>query len=391
MARLRREQNFDYRKDEVSLIMSRWASAESCSLVGVGSIGKSNLLQHLANPKIQTAYMKLSNTDHFEAITIDPSMLTPLPTTGQADDSQIRCWAGYELILHRLYMAFYQSDALNQSEKQDLQDAYLRLQDGNNPLYAYMGLRYLELGLDIVLSKDIQVVFMFDEFEEMLKNLPVKFFLTLRGLRDANKKQLSYLTFTRSPIVSLLNQFQIDQLGIEQFIELFTDNIFYIGPYSDSDARRMVSELAHRQQHEKIIDDYAITFLVWSTGGFAGLLRAALRMLSQFDGDRLNSSTIMTKNDQLAQELALAEPVQTECETIWQSLTEPEQYILKVAVGIEKYAKSDENISAAALLKRKKLLAIDKDDPGELTISPPLLLYYIRNAFGDGQATTTGV
>ena len=44
-----RVQPMDFRADETRNVMQRWRASESCSLVGVGSIGKSNLLRHLAN------------------------------------------------------------------------------------------------------------------------------------------------------------------------------------------------------------------------------------------------------------------------------------------------------------------------------------------------------
>jgi hypothetical protein len=48
-----RRQPLDYRQEEVGRIMHRWNAGESCSLVGVGSVGKSNLMQHLANPEVR--------------------------------------------------------------------------------------------------------------------------------------------------------------------------------------------------------------------------------------------------------------------------------------------------------------------------------------------------
>jgi hypothetical protein len=302
-------------------------------------------------------------------------MLSPLPPRGQADDNQIRCWIGYELMMHRLYMAFYQSEELSEEDKRELQQAYLRLQDGNNPLYAYMGLRYLELGLNIVLRNNIQIVFMFDEFEDMLKNLPMKFFLTLRGLRDANKRQLSYLTFTRSPLLDIIDGLKIPRLDIEEFTELFTDNVFYVGPYSEKDARRMVDDLVKRNQQESVVNDYVKTFLVWSTGGFAGLLRASFRVVSQLG---LDLSSVMTEGETVAQQLVQKQPVETECETIWNSLSVSEQYILRVAAGTEDYDRKNVDAAAAALLQKKKLLEVKQEN---LLITPPLLLYYIKERF----------
>src|SRR5258706_267156 len=68
-----------------------------------GSVGKSNLLQHLADSDSQKFYLGAERTEKFKSVMIDPNLL------GAADDSseQFRCWAGYELLMHRLYLAFF--------------------------------------------------------------------------------------------------------------------------------------------------------------------------------------------------------------------------------------------------------------------------------------------
>ncbi len=368
-----RIQPLDFRKEEVGRVMERWRAAESCSLIGVGSVGKSNLMQHLANPIVQTAYMKEVNVDKFKAIVIDPSLLGPLPDSGP-DADQIRCWAGYELLMHRMFLAFYNTDVLDATDTQRFAETYEALQDGSNPLYAYMGLRYFELGLEFFMQNGIHIVFMFDEFEVMLKNLPIKFFLTLRGLRDANKQQLSYLTFTRSPLEDVIGQTTKDPLEIEQFIELFNDNEFYVGPYNEVDGRKMVESLVKR--NKKPYDDYVINFLLWATGRFAGLLRAGFRVLDSMKS--LESSTIMTKSAQLASELAHKQPVRVECRTIWLSLSEPEKFVLKAAAGLTKFRRDEVIDQAVELLAHKSLLRIDSAD-GSLLIDPPVFHFYVQS------------
>ncbi|NJL54794.1 hypothetical protein HC928_06080 [bacterium] len=168
-----RRQPVDFRREEVAYVMQRWRASESCSLIGVGSVGKSNLLQHLADPEVQRTYMNITQSDQFKAIIIDPNMLAPLPSIEAAQE---RSWAGYELMMHRLFMAFYPFDMLSEDDSERFYNTYQALRDGTNPLYASMGLRYFELGLDFFVRRGIRIVFMFDEFEEMLKHLPVKFF-----------------------------------------------------------------------------------------------------------------------------------------------------------------------------------------------------------------------
>lgn len=361
----------DFRQQEVGHIMERWRAGESCSLVGVGSVGKSNLLQHLANPQVQAAYMKEAQVRLFKAILIDPSLMVPLPQPRTAENELLRCWAGYELLMHRLFMAFHDTGVLNEAEMRQFYETYQLLQSGTNPMFTYMGLRYFELGLEHFMRRGFHIVFMFDEFEEMLRELPVKFFLTLRGLRDANKKQLSYLTFTRMPIPSVLQREKIDPVAIEQFVELFTDNTYYIGPYEDVDARRMVEDLMVRNRIE--YDEYTLNFLLWATGRFAGLLRAGFRALESIPD--LGPSAVMTRSDRLAGQLAGKLPVQTECRTIWLSLSDTERQVLKAACGLTTFQRNADTEAAVKMLTGKSLLKLDENN--NLYIEPPVFKHFV--------------
>jgi hypothetical protein len=365
----------EFRQQEVGYVMERWRASDSCSLVGVGSVGKSNLLQHLSEPTVQSFYMKdVAGGKLLKSIIIDPSMLGPLPT-GTPETEQIRCWAGYELMMHRMFLAFYPFDGyLEGDDIRVFYETYQGLQDGTNPLYAYMGLRYFELGLELFMKRGIQIVFMFDEFEEMLKQLPVKFFLTLRGLRDANKKQLSYLTFTRSPLPEVTDRLNIDSLEIEPFLELFTDNIIYVGPYSDTDARNMLQDLVKR--NNKKYDAYTLDFLLWATGRYAGLLRSGFRALDSLGV--LEPNAVMTMSDQIVRDLASKRSVRIECRTIWTSLSTKERVLLKEFTS----AKPDidpndfDTQHTFALLQQKKLLSVQGN---RVVIEPPVFHSFVLN------------
>lgn len=363
-----RVQPMDFRKDEVDYIMTRWRANESCSLVGVGSIGKSNLLQHLSNPETQKHFLGDVVAENFHTLIIDPNLLGPLPSSG--DIESFRCWAGHELIMHRLYVTFYPFKMLSEEDARYFYDIYQAMHDGSNSLYAYMGVRYLEIALDILFRNGIKIVFMFDEFEDMLKNLPVKFFQTLRGLRDSNKKHLSYLTFTRAPLPILVDRYGIDMLAIEPFTELFTDNLRYIGPYNENDARRMIKDLMAR--NNKPYDDMMTKFLIWASGGFAGLIRSAFREIDILG--EINVTSMI--NDEAVQKLAHRRPVREECRTIWTSLTPPEQHFLKAAANLTKLNSGPEAKQAIPMLTQKKLLRID-DSKSALSIEPPMFRAYV--------------
>jgi hypothetical protein len=366
MARSRR-QPLDFRSEEVSYVMRRWLAGDSCSLVGVGSVGKSNLLQHLADSDVQKHYNTFTDDADFKAIIIDPALLGALPSGENTE--QIRCWAGYELMMHRLFMAFYPFDMLGREDAQNFYDTYRNLQDGTNPLYAYMGLRYFELGLDYFMRRGVRIVFMFDEFEDMLKHMPVKFFQTLRGLRDANKRQLSYLTFTRAPLSVLVEQYGIPELEIEPFTELFTDSLLYVGPYNDTDSRRMLEDLMARNQ--KTYPEEVIRFLMDVTGRYAGLLRTAFRSLEKIG--TLDQASLM--NEEALRRLMLQRAVRDELWTLWQSLTPAERHTLKAVAGLTDYPNTADTRDATLMLIQKRLVHVDGDNT--LKIKMPLFRLFV--------------
>jgi hypothetical protein len=363
-----RQQPLTFRQAEAQYVMQRWRASESCSLVGVGSIGKSNLLQHLSDRRVHKHYLGDSDAENFHPIIVDPNLLGALPTG--ADSELFRCWAGYELIMHRLYVTFYPFSFLDQAEANYFYETYQALHDGSNPLYPYMGLRYLELAFDIFFRKGVKIALMFDEFEELLKFMPVRFFQNLRGLRDANKKRLSFLTFSRVPLPVLVKQFGIDYLAIEPFIELFTDNLLYVGPYSEADAKRMIQDLMTRNNHPQ--DENTTRFLFWATGGFAGLLRAAFRVIETV-ADEISADS---QSDAAAGKIAKRRPVLEECRTIWTSLTPPEQHVLKAAGQLIKFEHTPEHERAIPMLVQKKLLTVDHVT-NALVIQPPVLRAFV--------------
>jgi hypothetical protein len=379
-----REQPLDFRKEEVGRIMERWRASESCSLIGVGSVGKSNLLQHLADPRVQNHYMEIAEAEKkIKAIIIDPTLLGAMPDS-TADAEQFRAWAGYELLMHRLYLAFFPlTSVLHPDDAIAFEELLDEFRDGHNPLYKYMGLRYLELGLEFFMRAGIQIVFMFDEFDEMLRQLPVKFFQALRGIRDINKKQLSFLTFTRVPMLDAASAAGMDLLDIEPFAELFTDSVVYVGPYNEVDTKRMLSDLERR--NNRTYGNHIHHFLTWSTGGYAGLLRASFRAMETFHN--LNPDTVMRSNDRLLEELASRRAVREECRTIWTSLSELERIALRELTLPTSDRNSNFRITAPdirealILLRYKNLLEFELNQIHEgtrITIKPPVLFKFIQ-------------
>lgn len=365
-----RKQPLDFRSTEVTQIMQCWRAGESCSVVGIGSIGKSNLIQHLSDPDVLSHYLNDAHSSQLRPVLIDPNMLAPL--SSQEDSDAFRVWSGYELMMHRLFMSFYPFDMLKPEDARQFYETYQALQDGTNPLYTYMGLRYFELGLQYFLRKGIGIVFMFDEFEELMRQMPVKFFLSLRGLRDQYKGLLSYMTFARTPIETIAQQQGTSLLAIEPFIELFNDNVLYVGPYGSSDAQHMIHDLSTRNGF--YYTEPLIEFLMYASGGFAGLLRASFHSAQAFAGQSPNSDS----RELWLRQLILRPPIRKECQTIWDSLSPSEQAILNAVSHGTPYTLDITSEQAITLLVQKKLLRVLRESQ-RIEVQPALLRVFLTS------------
>lgn len=355
-----RQQSLTFRQKETQYVVGRWMATESCSLVGVGSVGKSNLLRHLADPKIQAHYGDPSRK--LKTINLDPYLLGPLPSE---PDPQFRIWSAYELMMHRLYLAFYPFEEFGKNAT-IFYDAYQALQDGTNPLFAYMGIRYFELGLQFLLTQGYQIVFMFDEFDAWLRLMPAAFFQGLRGLRDNYKSQLMYLTFTRKPLLSLVESDE-QRRELEPFHELLIDNTLYVGPYSTEDAVGMLNRLEAR--HQMQLASHVKQFLLKATGHHAGLIRAAFTA-------RDILGNLPTNYDYWKAIAALsAQPnVQTEANVILESLSADELLALQ---NIIKGTLTDNQTAFIPVLIEKGLISTDAATH-KLSIVPDVLVPILR-------------
>lgn len=367
-----KQRDINFRADEISYILSRVKSGDSCSVVGVGSVGKSNLLRHLRRADTQTYHLgDFANV--LKMVLVDPNnMLDSLPLQSSAiaapNQDTRSSWAGYEIMTHRLYKAFYPFNGFADDEVKELTYAYSMLRDGQNPLLPHIGLRYLEHVLELLLTPASEgpqrrITFILDEFEEMLSMLPVRFFQTMRGLRDDYKYKVTFVTFTRRSLPQLVDENNYNRLALEPFVELFTDNTLYLGPYSDNDARAMLDRLSERR--DVTFPPSFRGFLLRVSGGHAGLLRASFALAGQI--------SFGTPESEALRFLINSKPTQDECQTIWDSLSVDERLTLKEILKRPGLLGKDELV--VALLKDKQL--VKGDDPA-LEVSPPLFREYVK-------------
>ncbi|MFW5696691.1 MAG: hypothetical protein ACOCXR_02780, partial [Phototrophicaceae bacterium] len=154
------------------------------------------------------------------------------------------------------------------------------------------------------------------------------------------------------------------------FTELFTDNVWYVGPYNDRDARRMASNLMSRT--EKNYPPEALEFLVWATGGYAGLLRSTFHLMDELG--QLDSTNRL--NNEMVAELVKKQAIEEECMRMWDSLLPSEHDVLRSLAGLQRIERDTVFDRSVTLLAYKKLLRPDRER-NTLTIQPPIFRQFI--------------
>lgn len=325
-----KEHDVAYRQEVLKPLFECIKSADSCYLIGAGSMGKTRLLDHLARTDVQEHYLQ-GKADHALIIRIDMNRLS--------DYSE---WEFYELMLFTIVQTVGQSD---DPELAKLSESFMKrfllpvLDQPGNPIKV---LRFLELALSnlMVFDNDISICFLLDEFDEAYRHLPSKVFAHLRGIRDTHKNRLCYALLVRS----LPSRLRHNLNEHEGFYELLSRNQIVIGPYSRQDTHAMLKQLEER--HAYPLAEALRDKIYEVSGGHPGtalVAFASLRKAIEGVPYRLDPRW-----------LAREENIKEECRKLLASLEPDEQ------VGIVEFAKgnmADVSSSTLKILRAKKLLS----------------------------------
>ncbi len=318
----------DFRHADVDPLFRLIRTGESCSLVGIGSVGKSNLMHTIARDEVKRTYLNgLAATTIM--VMLDPHKLVHLEE--QALRHSGSGWPGYELMLSRLRRALIDMEDQQQlppgSEViQRVERFYINLFDAQ-PLMAQTGVRQLENAIYEVLGLGSQwrIVFLFDELESFL-HLPASFFQSLRGLRDEFKQRIVYITTSRRPVSELIQERVTDALSretMEGFVELVQGFIRFVRLLEPAGAEIVIQQLERR--YSVALDPVRRRYLIDVSGRHAGLLRRSFLPTAG-----LNATA--TSVDQLFEVLLRDRSVLHECQVILDSLPSDEQTCLQQLV-----------------------------------------------------------
>jgi hypothetical protein len=378
-----------YQKEDCQFTYRSLQAGESCSLIGIGSVGKSNLLQHLTRDEVKLQHLDKAEAPFLLTVYLDPHTLIHL--SGRALEDAGELWAGYELMLSQMQrtLVYKEGSKSGVAGKGDASRVKSSGGKAENPLSSQVGqalsslrngdsvvrqsgIRHLEDAVYSVLADDDRwrVCFLLDEISGF-SPLPAGFFQSLRGLRDQFKGRLTYITTSNTPLDSLLADLhEPARSAMKDFTDLFRDRVRYISPLDAASAAAVVDRFIARYDDSYSVHPKGKAFLngeVFTlTGGYVGLMRRSFQPAVQYliDGERGAILDVLLANPSVARE----------CDTILSSLSEAERRVFYHAIH-------DGQIQDAAVwdqLFEKHIVKRTAD--GQADFQSPLLgQYALRN------------
>ncbi len=310
-----------YQQADVRFVFSSLLAGQSCALIGIGSVGKSNLLLNLTRTDVRRHYLG-DQADDLLTVYLDPHARIRLD--GEAAHKTGVLWSGYELMTSRLSRALSVTDWLAEDQYGTLEGILEQPWDPD-PVRRQSGLRHLENALLTLLQDNDRrrVAFLIDEVRDF-GDLPDTFFVSLRALRDQFKGRVMYVTTGRTPVAEALG----GDRDVGAFTGLFGDHTHYIRPLDADSAGEVVDRFIARYDHSYHISssgrDFLTSDLFKLTGGHVGLLRRGFRPAVNY--------LIEDVTRPLADYLLDHESVRRECQRILDSLTDDEQRVFYDAI-----------------------------------------------------------
>lgn len=346
-------QPLTFRASLLQRVAARLRAGECCSIVGPGGVGKTNLSRFLQRQDVQGQYFADA-----------PTWVALIDCNALAAQDGSREFAVFELIAHRL---------IREAERRNLPENVIApldrlhvtlLNEGN----LLLALRYLErICGRLIEDQGLRLILLFDQFEDIWRELDASLFRNLRYLRDEFKYRLIYLTITRERLSRARQQARGDLAAVESFWELFEPHTFGLGMHDENDAREILERIARRRGITPTPE--LARAVVDASGGYPALIRALAWTLDE------------QRHDETSERIATLSEVAQECAKLWNDLTPDEQRVVRhLAAGLDM---SDGDQETLADLR---LIELVRDEPPQLFSA--VFAAYVRNQPG---ASSDGV
>ncbi|MCS7037970.1 MAG: ATP-binding protein [Caldilineales bacterium] len=306
----------DYRGDELALIADHARRGLSCAFIGIAGIGKSNLLNCLAQ-----RYRTITAPDG-TPITLQ----TVIVDCNDWNEEPADFW---RLLRRELEKTLSPTNVIplsgDPAERDNLIIRHLAGAFCSQPGH--------------------RLVVVFDDADRLLMRGPLELLEQLRTLRDENRDVLSFLLFTKKLPLRLGRACYLTHES--KFYQLFSSHLFTLRPYNQADAWHMLRFL--NTQAAQPLPNATLRTIYHLTDGHATLLKLVHeRYLIQ------PPSTQNPVGDLLAHP-----PIRQACERIFHSLHRHEQQVLLRMTHDRSSLTAD--LPALILLRRRGLL-LEPDD-----------------------------
>jgi len=344
------------REELQSWIIQTLSRGECCAIVGPSNTGKSLLLRMLLD---ETTY-KISRKSGEP-----PPLLVFIDCLDCAGESEL---AFYELILRRIHQTLSQADF----EKEHINELQVLREGLLNAANRVEIRAHFAIGMHTIgCIPGINLVLIFDEFDDVFKNQSPWPFRQLRAIRDTLGNHLCYLTATSRYLKDLRNDIET-----YEFRELFQMHTQVLKSLTAADQQTLLDYLikTHHLKYDPIQQDLVLHL----AGGHPGLLTRIALIIHQEDrADELSAiQTKSTGNEtvgEISQILLRYEPLRDECRRLWSELETQEQTGL-IGMIEDKTTSIDPKLSAR--LGGKGMLTSNPD--GSSKIFSPLFQSFLN-------------
>lgn len=310
----------NYREETVKKVFDHIKSGESFYLIGAPSAGKTRLLDFLMgdDPDARRSSDKVDRErvkNLYLGVEAGNTWLVRVDMN-RFNSGLEGGWNFhfYQLLLHSILLASSRNNDAENGERinNELMEFNSQVIISKDELMAH---RVYEMAVNRLCQKyNLKLCFLFDEFDETYRNMPLEIFAHLRAVRDANKYFVSYGLFLRTLPENLQSP-----VNNEVFFELISSNMVGIGLYSKQDTLSIIDQWENRHEYPLTSDHRE---WLWDySGGHPGIAHALFGLLQK------STQTTSKLND--IEWITQQETVSEELRKIWNGLSKDEHTALR--------------------------------------------------------------